>query len=354
MESNLDRARALQRKHELLNTFRSMITYAASHNIDAIIIAGDLFDTKKISPTTQSEVLSDIESHPDITFYYLKGNHDHDNFLSGHEDIPENLKLFDHTWCYYALDDDICIAGVELSKDNSDTIYTSLVLDQNKFNIVILHGQESAANPKDRAEVIHLRSLRNHGIDYLALGHVHTCKTESLDGRGIYCYPGCLEGRGFDECGEHGFVELDIDPKTKKYTHTFVPFASRTLYTVEVDISGLNDTPAIEQAIRSTLIREGYSEHPKNLIKIVLTGAVDVACEKDIAYLRSVFEHNFYYVKIYDMTKLLVNYEDYTLDESLKGAFVRTVMKDSLLSEEDRNTIIRYGLQLIAGDKEVE
>jgi hypothetical protein len=54
------------------------------------------------------------------------------------------------------------------------------------------------------------------------------------------------------------------------------------------------------------------------------------------------------------MTKLLVNYEDYTLDESLKGAFVRTVMKDSLLSEEDRNTIIRYGLQLIAGDKEVE
>ena len=40
---------------------------------------------------------------------------------------------------------------------------------------------------------------------FQALGHLHAYQSEQLgsDG-GVYCYPGCLEGRGFDECGEKG------------------------------------------------------------------------------------------------------------------------------------------------------
>lgn len=53
---------------------------------------------------------------------------------------------------------------------------------------------------------------------------------EKLDAR-TYCYAGCLEGRGFDECGEHGFVVPDIDEDTGTYTCEFVPFAPRKLYT---------------------------------------------------------------------------------------------------------------------------
>jgi hypothetical protein len=39
------------------------------------------------------------------------------------------------------------------------------------------------------------------------------------------------------------------------------------------------------------------------------------------------------------------------LDESLKGEFVRMIMRDSALSEEDKAIIIRYGLQVIAGEE---
>ena len=53
-------------------------------------------------------------------------------------------------------------------------------------------------------------------IDYLALGHIHKYKQAELDQRGVYCYSGCLEGRGFDECGEKGFVLLDIDEESLK------------------------------------------------------------------------------------------------------------------------------------------
>ena len=44
---------------------------------------------------------------------------------------------------------------------------------------------------------------------------------DKMDSRGIYCYPGCLEGRGFDECEQKGFVVLDIDMDTLKANVNF-------------------------------------------------------------------------------------------------------------------------------------
>lgn len=67
---------------------------------------------------------------------------------------------------------------------------------------MMLHGQEAEYAAQDKAEVVPLRDLRGKGIDYLALGHVHGYKKETLDSRGEYCYPGCLECRGFDEYGD--------------------------------------------------------------------------------------------------------------------------------------------------------
>ena len=87
------------------------------------------------------------------------------------------------------------------------------------------------------------------------------------------------------------------------------------------------------------------------MVKIVLTGMLDVACEKDLTYLLSAFRERFYYVKVYDETALKIDVEDYMLDQSLKGEFVRQVMADEALAEEDKKIMIRYGLQAIAGEE---
>lgn len=348
MTANLEKEKAKERKGELLHTFERMIAYAVKNDIDAILIAGDMFDTKNISATTRNTVITQVVNHPDITFFYLRGNHDNDNFLSGLEHIPENLKLFGAEWRSYNMGK-INISGIELSKENSGAAYTSMVLQADRFNIVLLHGQEAESASKDKAEVIHLKALRNKGIDYLALGHVHAYKREQLDARGIYCYPGCLEGRGFDECGEHGFVVLDIDEEKKTFTDTFVPFAERNLYTVEVDVSGALSSVEIAEKIFARLQEYAYGK--ENLIKIVLNGMLDVECEKNIDYLVSKFRNDFYFLKIYDETSLRVYMEDYMLDESLKGEFVRLVMNADDVSEEDKKIIIRYGLQAIVGDE---
>ena len=353
---NLTKEKARERKTELLTTFQNMVTYGAEQGVAAIIIAGDLFDTKNVSATARNVVKDLIQGHPKIAFYYLQGNHDEGSFTSGLSELPENLHLFGNNWTSYELSGTentsgkgVAVTGVELTPENSGSIYNTLSLDVDQCNIVVLHGQESEYSARDKAEIIHLTALKNKGIDYLALGHIHSYKKERLDARGVYCYPGCLEGRGFDECGEHGFVMLDIDELTGTIDSTFIPFASRKLYTIPVDITGCESTTEIMERMRAETAGKGYPE--KSLIKYELVGKIDVESEKDIDFLLHQFSHLFYFVKIKDSSEYLVDYAAFAKDKSLKGEFIRTVMGRADLPEEDKATVIHYGLQALAGEE---
>ena len=350
MTSNLTKEKARERKAELLNTFDRMLRYAEEQQVEAVLIAGDLFDTNHVSAAARNAVRDGIRNHREIQFYYLEGNHDGDSFLGSLEEIPDNLKLFDHSWRTYPLADGrIAVTGVELDRDNSVSIYNTLALNAECFNIVMLHGQEAEAAPKEGAETVSLRKLKNRGIDYLALGHIHTFKIGDLDGRGKYCYPGCLEGRGFDECGEHGFVLLDIDAEKGTMRHEFVPIAERRLYTLEVDVSECMTTADIADRIRQALEREKISE--RNMLKLVLVGEVDVECEKNTELLTKMFASEFYFLKISDETRFQVDYKAFALDESLKGEFVRLVEKAEDLSPEQKAAVVRYAIRALAGEE---
>lgn len=351
MQTNLTKEQAKERKAELLETFLAMVDYASENDVSAILIAGDLFDTKRVTARTRNVVVEAVRSNPNILFYYLKGNHDTAGFLDEPDAIPPNLKLFGREWTTYCPGEEegsgIRITGVELSADNSARIYSSLVLDTDCINIVMLHGQETQSRT-DRTECIDLRALKNKGIDYLALGHIHSYKQEKLDSRGVYCYPGCLEGRGFDECGEHGFVLLDIDEKKRTVRTAFIPMAFRKFYCFSADISGCMTTPEIEGRVRDMLAEKHFEE--TDLIKLVLEGGVDVECEKDLEYLTKRLQGICFFLKLEDQSHYRVDYDTFSHDESLKGEFVRTVVSDEVLSAEDKAAIIRYGILALKGE----
>ena len=347
MTANLSKEQAKERKNEILRTFTRMVDYAKKNKVKAILIAGDMFDTRNVSAMVRNTVRDVIVQSPEIDFLYLKGNHDNDNFLSKMEEVPKNLYLFDDEWTTYAYGN-ITITGLELNAENSLTAYNSLVLDHDDFNIVMMHGQLAGYKSKDKAETISLDDLKNKNIDYLALGHVHGFQMEKIDNRGIYCYPGCLDGRGFDECGQKGFVVLDIDLKTRKANVNFVPMGSRTLYTLPVDVTGVNTTQEAALCIEKAIAKTQYSS--TSLVKFVLQGEVDVECELDTSFLEEQFADYFYFVKVYDETKLLVNYKDYEGDVSLKGEFVRLVSQSDL-TEEEKSMVIRAGILALQGEE---
>ena len=237
---------------------------------------------------------------------------------------------------------------MELTPQNRAIIYNSLVLNHDDYNIVTLHGQIGGYYSKNETENISLNDLKNKNIDYLALGHVHSFANAKLDNRGIYCYCGCLEGRGFDECGEKGFVLLDIDEQTHEVDYSFVPMAARTLYTLEIDASGVMTTQEAANRIEQAIAQKAYPSG--SLVKFVLTGEVDVDAEINCEYLQDLFSDYFYFEKVYDHTHLKIDYNEYENDASLKGEFIRMVLQSDL-SEEQKTEVIRCGILALSGEE---
>ena len=340
MNTNFDVAKAALRRNEILHTFERMAEYADREGVDAILIAGDLFDRDVVSARTVNVVMHTIETHPHIGFYYLKGNHDKASAMADAVTLPDNLFLFSDWWTTYELGEYVTVTGMELTSESA-TAFERLVLPVQKYNIVMLHGQESEFG-SENAETVPLRTLRGKNIDYLALGHIHSYKEAVLDARGTYCYPGCLEGRGFDECGEHGFVLMTVDCDRKSAVREFIPFASRRFMEISVDITGCRNSADITGRIKKELPESGC--RAEDMVRVILTGETDVEDEKDVSYPEIQLQEMFFLARIEDHSSYRVDIEKLDSDQTLRGEFVRSVLADSTIEDTDRNMVIRYGL----------
>ena len=344
MESNLDREQALLRRSELIETYERMVEYAHENQVRAILISGDLFDKTHIRKEVKRRVVEQIVAHPEIDFYYLKGNHDRCDFMEeGMDDIPSNFHMFtSEGWTSYQCED-VVITGMELNAGNVSVLAQSLVLDSAATNIVMLHGQQSDYYGKDGTEIVNTTALKGKFIDYLALGHVHKYIQEPLDERGIYCYPGCLEGRGFDETGDKGFVLLDI--ADGHIESEFIPFAKRRLHEVEVPVTAVMDVQATINKAKKQL----YDVDSQDMVKFVLTGERELDDELDVQRFLRYFDSKFFFVKCYDHTKTLIDYDSFQYDKSLKGEFVRLVQAQDM-DEDEKAKIIELGIKAIMGE----
>lgn len=340
MESNLSPRQARERNMELCDTFGRLVTYAREHAVRAVLISGDLFDTGRVRAATVRLILDTVAQAPEVDFLYLRGNHDEgDKLLSGFP-LPGNLKRFTEDWTCYRYDT-VAVTGAVLTGENSHSLYDTLSLNPEDVNIVMLHGQDSTQAGED---LVCLPLLKGKHINYLALGHLHGYRQGTLDHWGSWCYSGCLEGRGFDECGEKGFVVLDI--ADNRITSTFVPFAKRTLHEVDVDITGCETVGELRDALQTAA-----GEIPqKDLVKFVLRGTYTLDSQKDIPLLTAFFRDRWYFSKIKDESTLQLDKASYEHDASLKGEFIRKVMA-SPLSPEDKETVIRAGLMALSGEE---
>ena len=184
-----------ERKREVLDTFSRMVDYAKKNQVKVIMLSGDVFDKDKPAKKDKTFFYSAIKNNPEIDFLYLNGNHDKEGSYTDN-DIP-NLKTFskdDFTSYAYG---DVVITGIEMNEDNAKAYYSKLMLDDKKINILMLHGDVSDSVGMDKVKI---SELRDKGIDYLALGHIHSYKTGKIDDRGVWAFSGCLEGREFLFC----------------------------------------------------------------------------------------------------------------------------------------------------------
>lgn len=336
MESNLPAAASKKRRSELLLSFIEMVDYAIKNEVTAIIIAGDLFDTGRISSVTADTVLKKIEEASGIDFLYLQGNHDNGKSLISSE-TPSNLKFFSNKWTSFRYGN-VVISGVEINNENYGSIYGGLLLDSANFNIVTLHGGVSTSSGED---LVNIKELANKNIDYLALGHYHSYSEGEIDKRGIWCYSGCLEGRGFDECGDKGFVILNVDESGLK--KEFVKSSHRDILTVDADISGLSSAGEILENVKKSV--EDIPESA--MVKVVLSGNIPHDARKDLNLIKEFLDRRFFFSKVSDKTRISINPDDFKNDISLKGEFIRLCLSSDM-TDDERDRVIECGIAALS------
>lgn len=325
---------AAKYRRAVLANFASLVRLADAGGADALLIAGDLFDSDDTAERTVRYVLDLFREHPDLPVFYLAGNHDGGG-LAARTDLPPNLHTFGQDWTYYRLGD-LTVAGGTAPDP------AALELPRDTLNIVLLHGQ--VAGSGDGEYSISFSRLKGKSIDYLALGHLHTYREAALDDRGTACYSGCLMGRGFDECGRKGYVLLET--VNSRLTHKFVPFATRTFHEVTLDASGCRTALALENAAR-----EKTDKIPADdFCRLVLTGAVPPDAMPDVAALESALAGRFGLLRVRDRTTLAVDPKAFENDISLKGEFIRQVLASGL-DEHEKDRIIACGLRALRGEE---
>lgn len=338
MQTHMTAQQASVRNTEVLQSFVRLTEFAQENAVRAVLIAGDLFDGARVRARTVDALLAAIRRTPEVDYLYLPGNHDEAANAFCDCALPENLRLFGKTWSTVEYDG-VAVSGAQLGSDAA--FYAALPHTDGAVNLVMLHGQIGTACGED---AINLNLLKNRGIDYLALGHIHAYQTGPLDGGGSYCYPGCLEGRGFDECGEKGFVLLTVEDG--KIAHEFVPFSARQLHRVAVDITGLSQNAQIAQRMKEQSL--GLS--PEDMVEFLLTGQSSPTADISAPYLQQTMQGSFFFVKVKDESRMALDADAYRNDVSLKGEFIRQVLS-SELDEADKAAVIRAGLQALSGEE---
>ena len=287
---------------ELYDSFRRIIDIATEKTARAIIIAGDLFDTERVTRRDAEAILDDISRASDITFLYLPGNHEREALMRSGAEIPKNLKIFGEEWTYFELD------GVTFAGRSSlpPSAFDSLRLDEKRVNIAVLHG--SLRDRCDGKDSIGKIEAARCPIDYLALGHYHSYSEEHISKRCLAVYSGTPEGRGFDETSQCGYVEITV--KDGVACHKFVPSAKRRLHILKVDITEAMREFEIEDRVVAAIGNIPLGD----LLRVVLIGERDPQLRRDCAALTERLSGGRFYFEVRDESRLRIRPEEYKND----------------------------------------
>ena len=159
-------------------------------------------------------------------------------------------------------------------------------------------------------------------------------------GREVYTVMDYVEGRGFDETGEKGFILLDTAARSMQ----FIPFARRTIRESDADIGGCSG--AYEAYER---IRRMYPPEREAIVRFNLRGNLDFRDARLAEEIKSYLSDAYYFVDVRDKTSVRANVAADAAETTLKGQFCRSVLSDPSLSDEDKARVIDVGLNALSG-----
>ncbi len=276
----------------------AIVDLCLEEQVDALMIAGDLYDGDQTSMKTARFLASQMArlDQAGIRTYKIRGNHDALSRITQELVLPPSVKIFTGRAETVDIEKDglrLAVHGLSFSKPHAPESllgkYRPAV--EGAVNIGLMHTSLDGAPGHDPYAPCSLADLHRTGFAYWGLGHIH--QRIAHEGAATVIMPGMPQGRDINEAGPKtvSLVTVGDDGRIsiEERLTSLAEFAR-----IPVDVSAARDwrhlvdlaTAALEEGRRA--IRSRHA-----VLRLKLTGRTPLAFQlrRDADLFRTEMEH---------------------------------------------------------------
>ena len=262
--------------------FVAVIDLCLAEQVDALLIAGDLYDGEQTSMKTARFLADQLRRlhEAGVATFVIRGNHDAESRITRELTLPESVKVFAGRAEAVSLGRgglEVAVHGVSFAHKHAPE---SLVPKfrppvPGSVNIGILHTSLGGSPAHGLYAPCALADLHGAGFDYWALGHIHQRFEER--GRAAIVMPGNPQGRDINEAGSKSATLVTIGDDRKITIDERLTSVAQ-FQRISVDLGGVEDWREALARIEKRLLAAraaGLSEHL--VARLTLIGATPLA-----------------------------------------------------------------------------
>ena len=292
--SFLCRSRALRDKLQaaIRTAFSRAVDCAIAEEVDAVLIAGDLFDSDRLGYRTEAFLVEELQrlDARGVTTVYASGNHDPGggqfaavaSGLTGrfHYVARNDVEVVEIVGRSGNIVGRVLAAGHATAHDAVNLAKRFPAATAHLPHVGLLHTMVAGARDvegHERYVPCAVEDLRRPGYHYWALGHIHVRQQVCDQSHAYYC--GNIQGRNPRECGPKGGLVVRVDGRSAPDV-AFRDFAP--IHWQRVEVNSLSDVAtlrALAARVRESLESEGETGDgapslvPQHILRVALSGA---------------------------------------------------------------------------------
>lgn len=264
--------------------FSTIVDLCITEQVDALMIAGDLYDGDQTSMKTARFLASELSrlASANIRTFIIRGNHDALSRVSKELVLPDLVKLFGGRPEHVLIDrpdgqKPVAIHGLSFANPAAPESllpkYKPAIADA--INIGMMHTSLGGSPDHDPYAPCSPGDLQATGFEYWALGHIH--KRSVISGPTTIVMPGIPQGRDINEAGPKSvtLVAITDDGRVsiEERQTALAEFAR-----VNIDADGLIEWSQLVDAITDALsaARSG-SAVPELVVRLGFSGETSLA-----------------------------------------------------------------------------
>ena len=257
--------------------FERIITLCLDEQVDALLIAGDLYDGAQTSMKTARFLAQQLRrlDEAGIETFIIKGNHDAEARITGQLVLPPSVTVFGAKAGVERRDKGglhLAIHGISFARPHAPESLLARFKAPvpGAINIGMMHTSLDGSPGHDPYAPCRLADLQQSGFDYWALGHIHA--RAHHPGAVHVVMPGIPQGRDIGEAGAKSVTLVTVADDggvTVEARSTALARFER----LEVVLDEAMDWPGIVAAL-GTALRGARRAHAEDhlVLRVALTG----------------------------------------------------------------------------------